>query len=177
MDSLWPWLAIAGLGALHGLSPASGWMFAAAWGLREHGGAWRALPPLAIGHAASVVLVALLFARGIALEREPFQWMAGAFLLGTALHCLRRRRAPSVEAGQAGMALWAFFIASAQGAGLMLVPALAPLCLPGSASAGSGTLGLAAAAVALHLAAMLFTTGAVASGLCRACRGLSDRAT
>jgi hypothetical protein len=29
MANLWPWLAIAGLGALHGLSPATGWMFAA----------------------------------------------------------------------------------------------------------------------------------------------------
>src|SRR5260221_2301764 len=26
----WPWLAIAGVGALHGLNPANGWMFAAA---------------------------------------------------------------------------------------------------------------------------------------------------
>ncbi len=28
MESLWPWLAVAGLGALHGLNPASGWMLA-----------------------------------------------------------------------------------------------------------------------------------------------------
>jgi hypothetical protein len=34
MASLWPWLVVAGLGALHGASPATGWMFAAACGVR-----------------------------------------------------------------------------------------------------------------------------------------------
>ena len=28
MASLWPWLAVAGVGALHGLNPASGWIWA-----------------------------------------------------------------------------------------------------------------------------------------------------
>lgn len=32
MQSVWPWLAVAGAGILHGLNPASGWVFAAAWG-------------------------------------------------------------------------------------------------------------------------------------------------
>ena len=32
MDSLWPWLAVAGMGALHGLNPATGWLLAAAAG-------------------------------------------------------------------------------------------------------------------------------------------------
>lgn len=35
MASLWPWLAVAGVGALHGLNPATGWMFAAASGVRS----------------------------------------------------------------------------------------------------------------------------------------------
>ncbi len=26
--SLWPWMAVAGLGAHHGVNPATGWMFA-----------------------------------------------------------------------------------------------------------------------------------------------------
>jgi hypothetical protein len=58
--------------------------------------------------------------------------------------------------------LWSFLMASAHGAGLMLIPALAPLC--GSAPAASGaTLGapLALAALGVHSAVMLATIAAV----------------
>jgi hypothetical protein len=50
-----PWLAVAGVGALHGLNPATGWLFAAVRGVRARdcGQALRALVPIAIGHAAS----------------------------------------------------------------------------------------------------------------------------
>lgn len=59
MANLWPWLAIIGLGALHGLSPANGWMFAAARGLHARDAAQvpRTLLPIAIGHAAIEVAV------------------------------------------------------------------------------------------------------------------------
>ena len=61
MAGLWPWLAVAGLGALHGLNPASGWPFAAARSLRSQGRvrALRALGPIAAGHLLSVALLAL----------------------------------------------------------------------------------------------------------------------
>ena len=32
---LWPWLAVAGLGAYNGLDPSMGWLFAVALGLQE----------------------------------------------------------------------------------------------------------------------------------------------
>ena len=53
-----PWLAVAGLGALHGLNPATGWILATASGLRsgDRRRALRALAPIAAGHAASVAL-------------------------------------------------------------------------------------------------------------------------
>ena len=35
MPALWPWLALAGLGAFHGLNPAMGWLFAVALGLHR----------------------------------------------------------------------------------------------------------------------------------------------
>ena len=52
----WPWLAVAALGAYHGLNPAMGWLFAVALGLQEgrRGAVLRALPPIALGHEASV---------------------------------------------------------------------------------------------------------------------------
>ncbi|HEV7575444.1 MAG TPA: hypothetical protein VGO85_05335, partial [Caldimonas sp.] len=162
MASFWPWLAVAGVGALHGLNPATGWLLAAAWGVRsrDRGQALRALVPIGVGHAASIALVAGAVVLGLALDRVVLQAMAGGLLLVAASVHLWRRAAPRLRApaGQAGLALWSFMMATAHGAGLMLVPALMPLCL-GAASArqitASGSLLLALAAVAVHGAAML----------------------
>jgi len=52
----------------------------------------------------------------------------------------------------------------------MLVPALVPICLAGNparAITASGSLTLGLAAVAVHTAAMLVTTGVVAAGVSR----------
>src|SRR5215471_2759911 len=61
---LWPWVALAGLGAYHGLNPAMGWLFAVVLGLQERrrSAVLRALPPIALGHEASVAAVAALLA-------------------------------------------------------------------------------------------------------------------
>jgi hypothetical protein len=174
MANLWPWLAIAGLGAFHGLSPANGWMFAAAWGVRAGGGsqARRALLPIAIGHAASVAVVAYAFAQGLSMDRALVRDLAGGLLVGAASYRLLRLPCAtlSAQAGHAGIALWSFLMATAHGAGLMLVPALVPLCLaenPAREITASGSLVLALAAVGVHTAAMLVTTGVIATGVCR----------
>ena len=72
MDSLAPWLALAGLGAFHGLNPAMGWLFAVALGL--HRGSrrvvWASLLPIAVGHALSVAaVVALVVGFGMVVDR------------------------------------------------------------------------------------------------------------
>ncbi|SFO95931.1 hypothetical protein SAMN05443579_107337 [Variovorax sp. PDC80] len=174
MTALWPWLAVAGLGAFHGLSPANGWMFAAAWGVqaRDDGRARRALLPIAVGHFASVAIVALVVAQGLWLDRALVQVLAGAVLLGAAVYRLFRssRSTIGLRAGHAGLAGWSFVMATAHGAGLMLVPALVPLCLtgdPARAITASGSMALALAAVAVHTAAMLLATGLIATGVCR----------
>ena len=59
---------------------------------------------------------------------------------------------------------------TAHGSGLMLLPALLPLCMtdgPARAISATGSLGLMLAAVALHLLAMLGTTQVVAMLVCR----------
>jgi hypothetical protein len=176
MANLWPWLAVASLGGFHGLSPVNGWMFAVAWGVRarDPGQARRALLPLAIGHAASVAVVACAFAQGMSMDRPLVQGLAGALLVGAASYRLLRgagQRTPiSTPAGHTGIALWSFLMATAHGAGLMLVPALVPLCLtdsPAREITASGSLVLALAAVGIHTAAMLVTTGVIAAGVCR----------
>lgn len=174
MSSLWPWLVVAGVGALHGLNPATGWMLAAAWGLRsrDRAQALRALVPIAAGHAASVALVAGAVVFGMAMDRFALQVLAGGLLAIAAVlhlsgHTPKAARAP---AGHAGLALWSFMMSTAHGAGLMLVPALIPLCA-GDASVlemtRSGLLTLALAALGVHTAAMLAVTGMVATGVCR----------
>lgn len=174
MLSLWPWLAVAGIGALHGLNPATGWMLAAAWGVqsRDRAQALRALVPIAVGHAVSVGLVAATVALGLAMDRFVLQALAGALLLVVVIYHLSGRYAklPRTPAGHAGLALWSFMMSTAHGAGLMLVPALVPLCMgdtPARQITASGSLTLALAAVGVHTAAMLAVTGVIASGVCR----------
>jgi hypothetical protein len=175
MASLWPWLAVAGVGALHGLNPASGWMFAAAWGARSHDRvqALRALWPIGLGHVASVAFVAAAVALGLGLDRLVLQALAGALLaILAAIHWTGRatRRLRPASAGHAGLALWSFMMSTAHGAGLMLVPALVPLCMgnaPGREITASGSMMLALAAIGIHAAAMLSVTGAMAAGACR----------
>ena len=48
MTETWPWFAVAGLGALHGLNPAMGWLFAVALGL--HRQSRSVVMPLARAH-------------------------------------------------------------------------------------------------------------------------------
>ncbi|RZJ03769.1 MAG: hypothetical protein EOP39_21305 [Rubrivivax sp.] len=168
MSSLWPWLAVAGAGALHGLNPCSGWVAAAACGsrTRSSGAVLRSLGPLALGHAASVGVVAAAVAWGLSMDALPP--LAGVGLAGLLLWLVggRRRRGT-------GLALSSFITTTLQGSGLMLVPALVPLCLSASPAreiTASGSLVLALAAVALHMAAMLAVTGLLA---CAAQRGVS----
>jgi hypothetical protein len=174
MSTLWPWLAIAGFGALHGLNPATGWMLAAGWGLqsgdRMH--ALRALAPIATGHILSIAAVAVVMGLGLSMDRFVLQVVAGGLLVGVAACHLARRKTTRVRmpTGHVGLALWSFMMSTAHGAGLMLLPALAPLCLANGAAhafSASGALTLALAAVGVHTAAMLAVTGIIACGVCR----------
>jgi len=173
MASLWPWLAVAGVGALHGLNPATGWMVAATWGMRagNRAQALWALIPIAVGHVTSVALVAAVVAFGLSIDRAVLQGLAGGLLLVVVVYHLSARtdQAARAPAGHAGLALWSFMMSTAHGAGLMLVPALIPLCLgdaPAREITASGSLSLALAAVGVHTVAMLAVTGVIATGVC-----------
>jgi hypothetical protein len=175
MSSVWPWLVVAGVGALHGLSPATGWALAAAWGVhaRDRAQALRALIPIAVGHTASVALVAAAVAFGVSMDGVVLQALAGGLLVVVAMrHLLRRTAKPArAPAKHLGLALWSFMMATGHGAGLMLVPALIPLCIadsPAREISASGSLALALAAVGVHTAAMLAVSGVVATVACRA---------
>ena len=66
------WAAMAFLGAYHGINPGMGWLFAVALGMQEGRarGVWRALPPIALGHALAVGLV--LLAAAVAQIAVPY---------------------------------------------------------------------------------------------------------
>lgn len=172
MSELWPWLALAGLGAFHGINPAMGWLFAVALGLHRNSRAvvFEALVPLALGHAASIAVVALAVASaGVMLDQGIIRAFAGTLLIAWALyHSLfgsRHRVRVGMQTGMAGLALWSFLMASAHGAGLMLIPVLIPLCLaaaPGGELTASGSITISLAAVGVHTLAMLIATGIIA---------------
>jgi hypothetical protein len=172
MSLVWPWLVVGGLGAFHGINPAMGWLFAVALGLHRKSRAvvlWS-LVPIAIGHALSIAIVAGAFVvAGILCDERLVQLGAGLLLIGWAvyhqLYAHRHHVRVGMGAGQLGLVLWSFLMATAHGAGLMLLPALMPLCLSSSPVAEitvSGSTPVVLAAVGLHMLAMLGLTGLVA---------------
>lgn len=174
-DDLAPWLALAGLGAFHGINPAMGWLFAVALGL--HRGSrrvvWASLLPIAAGHLLSVAAVVLMVvAFGMIVPARQVEIAGGLILLGWAAYLWRRGHHGRVRVGMTtgltGLMLWSFLMATGHGAGLMLVPVVLPLCMaasPGAELTASGALPIALAALAVHTASMLVVTGAVAGAV------------
>ena len=167
-----PWLALIGLGAFHGVNPAMGWLFAVALGLHRQSRrvVWLSLVPIALGHALSVLLVvAAVLLLGTVIDPGWLSRAAGLALLGWAgwhwKYGHRHRVRVGLQTGLAGLAGWSFLMATAHGAGLMLVPVVMPLQHAASAASHMGaseSVALSAAAVGVHTAAMLATTGLVA---------------
>lgn len=124
----WSWAALLGLGLWHGLNPGMGWLFAVALGMQEQrgGAVWRALPPLAAGHAVAVggaVLVAMLAGR--ALDSETVKWGVGGVLVAFGAWRLARGRHPrwvGMRVNSRELATWSLLMATAHGAGLMVMP-------------------------------------------------------
>ncbi|HEX5490714.1 MAG TPA: hypothetical protein VFX07_05600 [Candidatus Udaeobacter sp.] len=139
MSELWPWLAVFGLGMFHGINPAMGWLFAVALGLQEQRRAavFRALPPMVLGHALSIgiIIAAVLLAR-VSLPERTLKIAAAAILFAFGLYRLLRSRHPNwvgMRVGFGDLTLWSFIMASAHGAGLMLVPFFLPSPAAGEA--------------------------------------------
>src|SRR5215468_3519261 len=129
--TLWWWLGLAGLGAFHGVNPAMGWLFAVALGLHQRSRVvvLTALIPIAVGHALAIaVVVGAVAALGNVVDPRAIRVACGAVLIGWALyHQLygtRHRVRFGMRVGMVGLALWSFLMATAHGAGLMLIPFL-----------------------------------------------------
>jgi len=178
VNHVWPWLALAGLGLFHGINPAMGWLFAVGLGLQRRSGVAvvQALPPIALGHAVSIALVAAALGLVRAAIDATLLRIAAALCLIAfgAYHLLRGYRHQfrvGMQVGFLDLALWSFLMATAHGAGLMVMPVL--LELPAGAapahgshdavvSALAGSLWTGLLAVTVHTAAMLIAAGAIA---------------
>ena len=131
---------------------------------------WFAVVPIALGHAVSVAAVALVFLWvGWIVDGRAVRVGAALLLIGWAFYHWRfghRHRVRfGMQVGLAGLFVWSFLMAAAHGAGLMLWPALMPLCLPSDAGAVPASTPLVAglAGVGVHTLAMLSVTAATAA--------------
>jgi hypothetical protein len=121
-------IALLTLGTFHGINPAMGWLFAVALGLQEQDrrAVWRALLPLGAGHALAVIAaVAVAAALGLVVPLRILRWVVGATLLAFGAWRLVRHRHPrfgGMRVGARDLVIWSFLMASAHGAGLMVVP-------------------------------------------------------
>jgi hypothetical protein len=180
MHDLWAWVTLIGLGAFHGINPAMGWLFAVALGLQEgkRKAVWRAMPPIALGHAASVALtIVAVGTLQVMVDPVLLRLLAGGTLIGFGLYRLvrgyRHRLTAGMRVGFGGLTFWSFVMASAHGAGLMVVPVLFGMqeTAPPMAGHAGHDHGSAIAATALtgvlvvvvHMAAMLATIAVVAA--------------
>jgi len=185
----WTWWALSALGAGHGVNPGMGWLFAVALGMQEGRSlaVWRALPPLALGHALAVGVAALSAAalRQV-LPADALQWIVGASLLTLGGIRLVRHRHPrygGMRVGFRELTIWSFLMATAHGAGLMVLPLLvgdsagmavaahaghAPHAMHGAYAAYAtlvpltGLMDASLWATAVHTAGYLLVTGLIA---------------
>lgn len=164
------WLAVALLGAFHGLNPGMGWLFAVSFGLQEQdrGALLRALPPIAMGHELAVVPVAVaVVVFSSVVTRAVVVGVLAVGLTGFGVYLLLRTRHftwVGMRLSRWELAWWSFLMSTVTGAGLMLTPVLtsaAPSTGP-LEEAVAGPVQLALAAALVHGLAMLITSTVIA---------------
>jgi hypothetical protein len=168
------WAMLMALGAFHGVNPGMGWLFAVALGMQERrrGAVLRALVPLGAGHAVAVaVAIGAALAVGFAIPLAWLRWPIAAVLVSLGVLRFFRHGHPrwaGMRVSMRGLTVWSFLMATAHGAGLMVVPVFMGMSLSGAGehehhmhAAGTG-LGAAFLATGLHAAGYLTVTAFVA---------------
>lgn len=123
------WLLVL-LGAYHGINPGMGWLFAVALGMQEQDGkaVAKALVPIALGHALAIGVVVLAAALlRMALPLMAIRYSVAAILVGLGIFSLIGHWHPRwvrMQVGFRDLTAWSFLVASAHGAGLMVLPVL-----------------------------------------------------
>ena len=141
----WAWPALFLLGAYHGINPGMGWLFAVALGMQERSrrAVGRSLLPIALGHGVAIGLVVML--AGLVQAVVPLAYLkipVALLLFAFGLYRLLRGRHPrwgGMQVGFRDLTIWSFLMASAHGAGFMVLPVL--LAMPAGEHAGHSLLG------------------------------------
>ena len=170
------WLAVVGSGIYHGVNPGMGWPLAVSAGMMGEGqrDVLGALGPLAIGHFLAMTGILLPFAVMTVLItwQQEIRIGAGVLVIVAGSYLLINRRHPRFLARikPTQLTLWSFAVATAHGAGLMLVPIYLGLCTTVDLEAGhqaaaalmAGNLSTAVAVSVIHTMAMVVSGGAIA---------------
>lgn len=168
------WAMLMTLGAFHGINPGMGWLFAVALGMQERrrGAVLRALVPLGAGHALAVAgAVGAALAIGFVIPPGWLRWPIASVLVSLGVFRFFRHRHPrwaGMRVSTARLTMWSFLMASAHGAGLMVVPIFLGMSMSGTgghahhmSTAGAGA-GAAFVAIGLHSVGYLAVTASVA---------------
>ena len=167
----WGWPALLLLGAYHGINPGMGWLFAVALGMQERrraAVAWS-LVPITVGHAFAIAAaIAAAGLLGIIVSLDQLKLIVAAALFAFGGYRLFRHRHPKgggMRVGFRDLTLWSFLMATAHGAGLMVLPVLFGVSAGEHArhSAGVRSLPSALLAVGIHTAGYLVVTALVAA--------------
>jgi hypothetical protein len=177
--ALWPWFALFLLGAYHGGNPGMGWLFAVALGMQHKraSAVWQALVPIAAGHFVAIgVVVAAGAIAGAVLPLLYVKIAAACVLFAFGIYRLMRKSHPrwgGMQIGFRDLCIWSFLMASAHGAGFMLLPILLKMSALHSATGlgdsahhlhmlGFATPWTAPIALLVHTLGYLLVTGAIA---------------
>jgi hypothetical protein len=168
----WAWPTLFLLGAYHGINPAMGWLFAVALGLQKQSGraVWQSLLPIAMGHVLAiglVILVAVL--AGAVLPLRVMKICIVLVLIGFGVYRLISKSHPQwggMQVGFRDLTIWSFLMASAHGAGFMLLPVLLGMSAMSHGhkmhTMNSSGIGIQFFAIAVHTFGYLVLTGTIA---------------
>lgn len=130
LSPVWPWVVLFLLGAYHGINPGMGWLFAVALGMQRQNSraVWLALLPIAAGHVlATGLVVAGAALLGFVAPARYVRILVACVLLGFGLYRLLSAKHPrwgGMQVGFRDLTIWSFLMASAHGAGFMLLPVI-----------------------------------------------------
>jgi hypothetical protein len=170
----WPWVVLFLLGAYHGINPGMGWLFAVALGMQRQSvrAVWLSLFPIAAGHVlATGLVVAGAMLLGFLAPAKYVRLFVACVLLAFGLYRLLSRGHPrwgGMQVGFRDLTIWSFLMASAHGAGFMLLPVIMGPMGDHQHEVHGAVLGAAygpwsgGLAVAVHAVGYILTTGTVA---------------
>jgi len=168
------WAMLVALGAFHGINPGMGWLFAVALGMQERrrGAVLRALVPLGAGHALAVAgAIGAALAIRFAIPLGWLRWPIAGVLVSLGVLRFFRHSHPrwaGMRVSMCGLTMWSFLMATAHGAGLMVVPVFMEISMPAAGThahhmhAAVGGASAALLATGLHALGYLSVTAFVA---------------